>query len=219
MKAMLLAAGRGSRLKPLTDATPKALLSVGTQNLIEHNLIMLKQIGIQSVVINVCYHAKQIVDFLGDGRRYGLQIDYSYEKDQPLGTGGGIFQALPLLGEQPFVLISADVWSEFQFEDSFIHSESEAHLVFVKNPDYHPNGDYALTANGKVDFQGDKLTYAGIAKLHPCLFAHCQPGTFPLSPLLNAAIKRDAVSGELFQGRWFNVGTVEELERLRETVT
>lgn len=218
MKAMILAAGRGSRLKPLTDTVPKPLLSAGSENLMEHNLKILRNIGVRGVVINISYHAKQIMDYLGDGKRYKVDIHYSYEKDQPLGTGGGIFQALPLLGDQPFIIISADVWSEFSFGETFFESSNDAHLVFVKNPYYHTGGDYALTPEDKVSFEGKKLTYAGIAKLHPRLFANCEPGIFSLSPLLNKAIEHGKVTGELYEGCWFNVGTAKELEHLRKTV-
>ena len=145
MKAMILAAGRGARLKPLTDQTPKPLLVVGECSLIEHNLLKLRNAGITEVVINVCHCAKQIIQTLGNGQRYGLQIEYSYEEGSALGTGGGIYQALPLLGDDPFLIVSSDVWSEFAFGSSIIQSNSDLHLVLVENPYYHPKGDYALT--------------------------------------------------------------------------
>lgn len=218
MKAMILAAGRGSRLKPLTDTLPKPLLSIGSENLVEHNVKVLKQAGIDEVIINISHHAEQIVGHLGDGKRYGVTIHYSYERDRLLGTGGGIFQALPLLGNEPFIVMSADIWSDFPFDRSFIEANNEAHLIFVENPNYHPIGDYALSDEGKVIFEGPKFTYGNIAKLHPKLFANCQPGTFPLSQLFNEAISRGTVSGELYRGKWFNVGTIEELERLRKAI-
>lgn len=216
MKAMLLAAGRGSRLQPLTDTTPKPLLLAGSNSLIEYNLMALHKAGIREVVINVCHHAKQIIDRLGDGSRYGLTIAYSYEKGEVLGTGGGIYQALPLLGDEPFILVSADVWCEFPYDAAFINSNRDVHLVLVENPYYHTTGDYALANDGTVMMSGNKLTYAGIAKIHPRLFAHCKPGSFSLSPLLSDAVQRRAVTGEIYRGRWFNVGTVEELEKLRK---
>src|SRR3990167_424278 len=218
MKAMLLAAGRGSRLKPLTDTTPKALLKIGSQSLIEHNLELLVQSGIRDVIINVCHHAKQIMEFLGDGNRYGLCIQYSFEENQVLGTGGGIYQALPLLGDEPFIVVSADIWSDFPFDRAFMEANNEAHLIFVENPDYHPTGDYGLTQEGKVVLNAPKFTYANIAKLHPRLFANCQPSVFPLAQLFNEAILRGTVSGSLYRGQWFNVGTVEELSRLRQSL-
>ncbi len=218
MKAMLLAAGRGSRLKPLTDTMPKALLSVGEQNLIEHNVELLAKSGIRDIVINVCHHAEQIMDCLGDGRRYGVSIQYSHEKNHALGTGGGINRALPLLGDEPFIVVSADIWSDFPFEPSFMKADNEVHLVLVKNPYYHPTGDYALEKSGRVALHGDKLTYANIAKIHPKLFARCKPGAFPLSELFSQAILRGQVSGEVYEGKWFNVGTREELSRLKACI-
>lgn len=215
MKAMLLAAGLGTRLRPLTDAIPKPLLPVGKKTLIEYHLENIRKMGIEEVVINVFYHAKKMIDFLGDGSRYGVRITYSHEKDL-LGTGGGIYQALPLLGKDPFIIISADVWSDFAFDADFIKADQDAHLVLVENPDYHLKGDYSLTTEGKIAFTGKKFTYAGIAKLHPKLFSHCKAGAFSLSPILNQAIENQTVSGEVFQGRWFNVGTLEELEKLRK---
>ena len=215
---MILAAGRGMRLRPLTDVTPKPLLMVGSHCLIEYNLLALKKAGISDVVVNVSYHAKQIMERLGDGRRYGISIEYSFEQGDPLGTGGGIYQALPLLGDEPFIVVSADIWSQYPFTES-LSVGSDAHLVLVKNPSSHSRGDYALSdINNKVTFQGDKLTYAGIAILHPRLFHGCQSEAFSLSPLLNAAIEREAVSGEIYRGAWFNVGTIDELKRLEKTL-
>jgi MurNAc alpha-1-phosphate uridylyltransferase len=219
MKAMLLAAGRGSRLQPLTDSIPKPLLMAGSKSLIEYNLIALYNAGIREVVINVCHHAKQIIERLGDGSRYGLTIEYSFEPGEVLGTGGGIYQALHLLGNEPFILVSADIWSEFSYDDTFINANQDVHLVFVDNPYYHTKGDYALTNDGKVMMSGNKLTYAGIAKIHPRLFANSKPGAFSLSPLLNDAVQRGTATGEVYRGRWFNVGTIEELQKLRELLT
>lgn len=218
MKAMLLAAGYGSRLRPLTHKLPKALVKAGSESLIEHNLTQLSEAGIEDVVINVCHHARQIIDTLGDGKRYGVRICYSYEKDAPLGTGGGILQALPIIGSEPFILISADIWSDFTFPSSFLKHSSPAHLVFVDNPYYHPQGDYALDTTGRVTTKGNPLTYANIAKLHPDLFLGQTPGFFSLSKVLNAAIDQGIVTGEKYEGLWFNVGTLEELERLRKAL-
>jgi len=218
MKAMLLAAGRGTRLKPLTDQTPKPLLPVGPHCLIEYNLIALKHAGVEDVIINVCHHAKQIMEKLGDGKKYGLRIQYSYEKDKALGTGGGVFQALKLLGSEPFLLISSDVWSQYSFGESMLDADGELHLVLVENPIFHPKGDYALSNNGKVTMQGRKLTFSGIAKVNPRIFKGCEPGSFSISPLFNKAVERGEVSGEIYRGSWFNVGTIEELTRLKKTL-
>jgi len=215
MKAMLLAAGRGSRLKPLTDSTPKPLLTIGSVSLIEHNIQLLKQAGIHDVVINVCHHAEKIMATLGNGQRFGVNINYVQEGEHPLGTGGGILNALPVLGDEPFIVISADIWSDFAFPASFMQADSEAHLLLVDNPYYNSAGDYALNADGQLSKQGNKFNYGGIAKLQANLFTHCQRGVFSLSPLFNEAIERGAASGEYYHGSWFNVGTLQELENLR----
>lgn len=220
MKAMLLAAGRGSRLKPLTDHTPKPLLPIGDRLLIERNFEILRQAGIREVIVNVWHHAKQMIDTLGNGKRFGLTITYSYEQEDILGTAGGIRQALPILGDQPFLVLSADIWSEFSITEGFMHLQNnrDAHLLLVENPSYHQAGDYGVQSNGILNFEDPKWTYAGIATLHPRLFLNCPAGEASLSPLLNQAIKRGAVSGEVYQGMWFNVGTVQELERLRKII-
>lgn len=218
MKAMILAAGRGSRLKPLTNHTAKPLLKAGGKTLIEHNLSLLKKAGIQEVVVNVSHCATQMMDFLGDGRRYGMRLWYSEEQPLPLGTGGGIRRALPLLGKDFFVVISADIWSEFSFPSAFFEADTIAHLVLVSNPSYHVAGDYELQTTGRINLQGNKkLTYANIAKLHPTLFSHCQTDIFSLASVLEGPIQEGRVSGQYYEGRWFNVGTVEELQKLRKT--
>lgn len=215
MKAMLLAAGRGERLRPLTDTTPKPLVSAGELCLIEHSIVKLERAGIKDIVINVAYLADKIVHHLGNGEQYGVRLEYSYEGSESLGTGGGIYRALTLLGDQPFWLLSADVWSAYAEFDKVLKPNQAAHLVMVPNPDFHPQGDYAISESGRIIKATPKLTYAGIALLNPSLFIGCQPGNFSLSPLLNQAIQHDAVSGELYHGDWFNVGTIKELERLR----
>lgn len=213
MKAMLLAAGRGERLRPLTDSTPKPLLSLGAKRLIDYNLVALSRLGVTTVVINVHYHAQQFFDYLGDGSRYGLQIEYSHEKTL-LDTGGGIYQALPLLGDEPFILMSADVWSAYTFPDSFMQATSDVHVVLVDNPAYHPHGDYALTEDNVLSLTGERRTYANIAKIHPRVFAEFKSGVFPLSAVFNRVIERGVATGEYYTGPWFNVGTVVELEQL-----
>ncbi len=217
MKAMLLAAGRGKRMRPLTDKTPKALIPVGPHRLIEYNLFKLKAAGVKEVVINVSYLANQITRFIGDGSRYGLNVVYSYEPGECLGTGGGVFQALPLLGDEPFLLLSADIWSDCAFDKIHFAQGKEAHLIMVHNPSYHSGGDYGLDEMGLLSLHTPKFTYSGMSVVHPKLFKHCKAGIFSLSPLINDAIKRGCVSGELYSGRWFNVGTPEQLKLLGET--
>jgi MurNAc alpha-1-phosphate uridylyltransferase len=220
MKAMLLAAGRGERMKPLTDTVPKPLVTVGSSTLIEYNLARLQQAGVRDVVINVSYLGDKIIDHLGDGQRYGLNIVYSQEPDTPLGTGGGIYQALPLLGEDPFIVLSSDVWTDYPLEQLFDQVASDAHLIVVDNPSFHPTGDYGLTAAGYLDIKtSPKYTYASFGVLHPRLFRDSAPGCHAVSPLLEAAMARQAVTGELYRGQWFNVGTAVELNRLSAQLT
>jgi MurNAc alpha-1-phosphate uridylyltransferase len=217
MKAMLLAAGLGTRMRPLTDHTPKPLLPVAGRPLIEHHLLRLRQAGFEEVVINHAWLGQQIEDYLGDGRRYGLAIRYSAE-GQPLETGGGILRALPLLGGAPFVVMSSDIWIDFPLARLRTIETAGAHLVLVPNPEHHPGGDFLLRGNGGVvelggGVTGTALTYSGLGVLHPQLFEGCQAGAFPLRPLLLRGMKAGAVTGECHSGQWLDVGTPE---RLRE---
>lgn len=215
MKAMILAAGKGERMRPLTDRIPKALAPLGDQRLIEPLLCALSRAGIQDVVINVCHFGEQIIAYLEEGRRYGLRIRYSDERETgALETGGGVYRALPLLGERPFLSLSADIVTDFPFASLIQKSlEGLAHLVFVKNPDFHPTGDFHLSPQGHVTFDGDnRLTFANIAVLHPQLFARCSPGKFPLIQVFRDAIAQGAVTGEQYRGKWHNVGTLQQLQ-------
>lgn len=215
MKAMILAAGEGRRLRPLTETTPKPLLKAGNHCLIEYHLLRLKQAGITEVVINVSYLAERIPEFLGDGARYGLKLQYSIEPAL-LGTGGGIFKALPLLGEEPFLLLSADIWSEYDYSEALLRSNNDAHLVLVENPEYHTRGDYGLDSAARIVRSAPLYTFAGIAKINPKIFSHSAAGNFSIAPLIEASIAKQKVSGELFHGAWFNVGTLQELEKLNK---
>jgi len=217
MKAMLLAAGRGERMKPLTDHLPKPLISVGTKTLIENNIERLRQAGIKEIIINVSYRADQIINYIGDGRRFGVHIAYSKEPNNPLGTGGGILKALSFFEGKPFLVLNSDVWTDFPFGELLqVGAASDAHLVLVKNPDFHKKGDYCLLETGELELEGPpKLTYAGFGVMHPRLFAPCKPGYFSFVPLIDAAIKRSAVTGCYYKGLWFNVGTVKELDSLK----
>lgn len=216
MKAMILAAGRGLRLRPLTDTTPKPLILVAGKPLIVYQILKLAKIGIKEIVINVSYRAKQIIDTLGDGRAYGVKIDYSFEPTA-LETGGGICQALPILGPDPFIVLSADVWIDFFLERLLSHSLSNfalAHLVLVDNPNFHPQGDFHLTDNGLLSLdQPTKLTFASLGIYDPALFTG-KSGSFPLSSVLCEYIAKKKITGEFYKGSWFNVGTATELERL-----
>lgn len=214
MKAMILAAGRGKRMQPLSDNIPKPLLEVAGKPLLAHHLLALAKMGIREVVINLSHLAQQIQQVIGDGSAYNLQVHYSLEPDA-LETGGGIYQALPLLGANPFLVVSADIWTDFPFHNLPHELNGNlAHLVLVDNPSYHSNGDFVLQ-NGKLLNEGmPKFTFANIGIYHPDLFKDCHPGTFPLVNLLRPAITQDKVTGEHYQGEWVNVGTPEEWEKL-----
>ena len=213
MKAMILAAGKGERLRPLTLTTPKPLIKVADTPLIEHHIRRLAAAGITELVINHAWLGEKIERYLGDGSRWGVSIQYSAETE-PLETGGGILQALPLLGSQPFILLNGDVWTDYDFsalrQTALLEGQQLAHLVLVDNPEHHPLGDFAL-AQGQVQLKGECLTYSGIALLDPRLLSHCAPGAFKLAPLLKQAISAGKVSGEHYAGRWIDVGTVERL--------
>ena len=212
---MVLAAGRGERMRPLTDQVPKPLLTVGGKPLIVYHLEKLSRLGVKQVVINLAWLGGQIRAALGDGARWGLQIHYSDEGEQALETGGGIYQALPLLGAQPFLVVNADVFTEFDFSAIRIAPEALAQLVLVANPMHHPRGDFALI-NGRVQEQGGaRWTYSGIGLYRPELFASCSPGKFPLLPLLRRAIAGGRLQGQVFDGAWSDVGSVERLAALQ----
>jgi MurNAc alpha-1-phosphate uridylyltransferase len=220
MKAMILAAGKGERMRPLTLHTPKPLIKAGGVPLIDYHLRALAAAGFSEVVINHAWLGQQIEDYLGDGARYGLRIVYSAE-GEPLETGGGILKALPLLGDQPFVLISADVFIDYPYAELRRPLTGLAHLVMVDNPAHHPTGDFTLRAGQISAAQAAQstLTYSGVAVLAPQLFAGCVPSAFKLVDLLRRAISQEQVSGEHFSGSWVDVGTHErlaEVERLLE---
>ncbi|CAK13387.1 N-acetylmuramate alpha-1-phosphate uridylyltransferase MurU [Pseudomonas entomophila] len=212
MKAMILAAGKGERMRPLTLHTPKPLVPAAGKPLIEYHLEALARAGITDVVINHAWLGQQIEDHLGDGGRFGLSIRYSPE-GEPLETGGGIFKALPLLGDDPFLLVNGDIWTDYDFRSLNAPLQGLAHLVLVDNPGHHGRGDFRLQEGQVVD--GDDspgtLTFSGISVLDPALFDGCQTGAFKLAPLLRKAMAEGQVSGEHFSGRWVDVGTLERL--------
>ncbi|MDA1107255.1 MAG: nucleotidyltransferase family protein [Proteobacteria bacterium] len=214
MKAMILAAGRGERMRPLTDHTPKPLLRAGGRMLIEYHIEALVRAGVREIVINHAHLGANIEQALGDGRRYGAVIVYSAEGDQPLETGGGIYQALPLLGAAPFVVVNADIWTDYPFARLPRVPEGLAHLVLADNPPHHNSGDFVLRAGQVCEDDGPKLTFSGIGVYRPELFADCQAGAFPLAPLLRTAMSAKAVSGEHYRGRWIDIGTPERLREL-----
>jgi MurNAc alpha-1-phosphate uridylyltransferase len=215
LRAMVLAAGRGERMRPLTDQLPKALLSVRGKALIVYHLEKLSLLGVREVVINLAWLGDRIRAALGHGERWNLRIQYSDEGQSALETGGGIYRALPLLGSDPFLVVNADVFSDFDFGSLRIEPSALAQLVFVANPAQHPEGDFALR-EGRVQEQGSsRWTYSGIGLIRPELFEGCSAGRFPLLPLFRRAIAAGRVGGQLHTGLWSDVGTVERLAALQ----
>lgn len=220
MKAMILAAGKGERLRPLTLHTPKPLVQAGGTPLIEYHVRALARAGFDELVINHAWLGEQIEAYLGSGDRFDVRISYSAE-GEPLETGGGIHRALPLLGEQPFVIVNGDIWTDYDFTALRPSLNGLAHLVLVDNPAHHPGGDFALIEGKVVEGAGssEALTYSGLAVLHPQLFAGCSAGAFKLAPLLRHAMATGQVTGERYSGAWIDVGTHErlaEVERILE---
>jgi MurNAc alpha-1-phosphate uridylyltransferase len=217
MKAMILAAGKGERMRPLTLHTPKPLLPAAGVPLIEHQVRALMAAGYTELVINHAWLGEQIEAYLGDGARFGASIRYSPE-GEPLETGGGIYKALPLLGEAPFAVVNGDVWARYDYSALRLPSGALAHLVMVDNPAHHPTGDFAL-AQGRLHelpAPGQALTYSGIAVLAPALFDGCTQGAFKLAPLLRRAMAEGRVTGEYFSGPWVDVGTPERLAQVEQ---
>ncbi|MGB5211367.1 MAG: nucleotidyltransferase family protein [Gammaproteobacteria bacterium] len=217
---MILAAGRGERMRPLTDTVPKPLLPVAGKPLLEWHLQTLADAGFRQVVINVSWLAEAVIAAVGDGHRWGLEIHISNEGEPPLETGGGIFQALPRLGSGPFLVINGDVWSDVDLSALRMPEHSLAHLLMVPNPAHHPEGDFHLH-HGRLSAQppGRRLTFSGIGLYRPALFAECRPGRFALAPLLSNAMAEGRVSGQIHTGVWQDVGTVDRLRALRDSLS
>ncbi|MGH8495158.1 MAG: N-acetylmuramate alpha-1-phosphate uridylyltransferase MurU [Gammaproteobacteria bacterium] len=218
MRAMILAAGRGERMRPLTDRVPKPLFEAGGATLLDHHLRSLANAGVEEVVINLAWQGALIREHAGDGSTWGLKIVYSDEGDTPLETGGGIHRALESLGTGPFWVVNGDVWSDYRFAPIALSPDDLAHLVLVENPPHHPQGDFALDAD-RVRADGEpSLTFSGIGLYRAALFEHCKAGAFPLAPLLREAMANDRVGGERYAGRWFDVGTPARLAELRSAL-
>ena len=225
--ALIFAAGIGERMRPLTDRTPKPLLEVNDKPLIVWHLEKLAALGVHYVVINTSYLADQFPDVLGDGSRWGLRIRYAFEGPTPLETGGGMLNALPLLGPEPFLVINGDVWCDVDFSTLPAEPKGDAHLLLIDNPEHHAAGDFTLNADGALHREGPaRLTYSGIGVYRPELLnawqslvgdnegVQAKPPRFKLLPLLLAAMQRDAVTGTHFKGAWTDVGTPERLAAL-----
>jgi len=227
VKALVLAAGLGERMRPLTNTTPKPLLPAGGKPLIAWHLEKFAAMGIRDVVVNTSWLAPRFPEVLGDGERWGVRLHYSYEGPVPLETGGGMLRALPLLGDAPFLAVNGDVWTDFDFALLPHAPRGVAHLAMVDNPPQHPQGDFALLEDGRVvDGGAPRFTFAGIGVYRPELFddwrsiigdapgANEDPPRFRTPPLLRAAMARGAVDGTHHRGRWTDVGTPERLAEL-----
>jgi N-acetyl-alpha-D-muramate 1-phosphate uridylyltransferase len=220
MKAMILAAGRGERMRPLSDKVPKCLLEVRGKSLIVRLVESLARSGVRDIVINHAHLGHMIEAALGDGRRFGVAIRYSHEPEA-LETAGGIAKALPMLGEAPFLAVNSDIFCDFDFSALVARAPGRqlAHLVLVANPPHHPHGDFSLRGSRVGDDDGSKWTFSGIGLYQPALFAGVTPGSKgQLAPLLRAAMARGLVSGELHRGEWHDVGTPQRLAELNEPV-
>ena len=223
MKAMILAAGMGNRMRPLTLHTPKPLLEVGGKPLIVWHIEKLQKIGVQEIVINTAWLGEKLADALGDGSQFGVKILWSHE-GEGLETAGGIINALPLLGNAPFILVNGDVWTTMDFAPllNVQLQDALAHLVLVENPVQHPQGDFTLAANKAYTFEqarsGENLTYSGVAVMHPQMFNGLESGKRPLAPLLKQAMQQEKISAQKLQGVWVDVGTPERLNALDQQI-
>tara|TARA_A100001015_G_C15014912_1_gene725012 strand:- start:1397 stop:2059 length:663 start_codon:yes stop_codon:yes gene_type:complete len=215
MKAFILAAGRGERLRPLTENTPKPLIKIRSKPLIEYHLERLAQDGFREVVINLHYLGEHIRSHIGDGNKWNLSVQYSTEPEG-LEAAGGIVQALPLLGNKPFLMISADIWSDFPFGSLLNHNTETAHCITVDNPDHHPSGDFFLNDGHirKAGAQKERVTYANIGVFHPKLFIHYEKGVRSLGSVLSETLDTQCITGKHYKGIWRNVTTPEDVIKL-----
>ena len=217
MMAMILAAGRGERMRELTDACPKALVEVGGRPLIEHRLEALSKAGFDNVVINLGWHGEQIAERVGSGAAWGMTAAYSPEGDNILETGGGIHRALPLLGNDPFLVVNADVFTDMPMPTA-LADDALGHLVLVRTPEHKAVGDFDLVDGRIAIAETPALTFSGIAIYRPEFFAGCEPGRFPLAPMLMDAAREGRLTGEVYEGLWVDVGTPERLEAINRSL-
>lgn len=213
-KIMILAAGRGERLKPLTNKKPKALIEVRGKPLITHHIEKCAACGYSDIVINLAYLGNQIQDYLGDGSQYGVNISYSPECEGGLETGGGIVNALPLLGDDPFITINADVYTDYDLNALPELNGKLAHLVLVENPNHNLKGDFGLNKENLIITQLPSHTFAGIAKYHPDVFKGKQAVKQSVVPMIKHNAKKELVSGEIYSGMWYDIGTPERLAQV-----
>ena len=215
MRAMILAAGRGERLRPLTDRVPKSLVEVRGESLLERHLKNVRAAGIRTVVINLGWLGEQIVRRVGSGKRYGLDVIYSDEGDNILETGGGIHKALPHLGNDPFLVVNADIYTDMPVSDLQLGDSYLGHLVMVPTPDYRNRGDFDIEEGLIRNGENAAHTFSGVAVYRPEFFADCEAGRFPLAPMLREAADRGQLSGSLYDGLWADIGTPERLSALQ----
>lgn len=211
MMAMILAAGRGERMRPLTDTTPKPLLKVQNKPLIVYQVEALAVAGVKQIVINTGRLGEQIQDYLGSGETYGVSIQYSHEGDEPLETAGGIYKALPLLESEYFIVTNADIFTDFDYRALPRQIETDAHLVLVGNPTHNSKGDFALEEEYVLNEGADKFTYSGIGLYSHAFFKGCVAGKAPLAPMLRQSAEARRLSGQYFAGLWNDIGTPERL--------
>ena len=210
MKAMILAAGRGNRLSPLTDKIPKPLVKVGKRTLIEHHIKKCAEAGFESVIINTAHLGEQIHKHLGDGNRFNIPIHYSDEGEQALETAGGIAYALPLLGDQPFLVISSDIYCDIPFNAHFQLTSVHMHLIMVNNPKHHTKGDFTAKQVNLNYPDAERYTYSGIAYVNPSLFTY-EKRAYPLIDVIKQCVNNKSISSELHTGLWMDVGTADRL--------
>jgi MurNAc alpha-1-phosphate uridylyltransferase len=219
-KAMILAAGLGQRMRPLTDNLPKPMLNAGGKPLLQYHLEALSKIGVSHVIINLAYLGDKIRAFVGTGERFGLRVSYS-EEPEPLETAGALLHALPLLGDEPFILLNGDVWTNYPLNTLAkyaLAADEDAHLVLVDNPEFHPTGDFSPNHQGRLEVNSalPKFTFAGISLIHPRLISTYpqQRNKFPLGEVLRFAIAQNRISAEVYRGNWSDAGTPERLTQL-----
>lgn len=215
MKAMILAAGRGERLRPLTDTVPKSLVEVRGQSLLGRHLRNLHDGGVEEVVINLGWLGDRIRRRVGDGARYGLRVEYSDEGDNVLETGGGIHKALPLLGDEPFLVVNADIFTAMPIPEIDLKNNDLGHLVLVPSPPYRASGDFTLEDGHIRNGESPTLTFSGVAMYRPELFEDCEAGRFSIVPLLRRAADAGRLQGSLYEGDWADIGTPERLAALQ----
>lgn len=214
---MILAAGRGERMRPLTDTVPKPLLEVGGKALIVWHVEKLAACGFKEIIINVAYLGYKIIEVLGDGSTWHVQIKYSDEQNEgALESAGGIIKALPLLGNEPFLVVNADIWCDYEFNSAFNLKDKLAHLILVPNPKHNPKGDFGLNGSLLLNEADIKYTFCGIGYYSPELFEGLTYGKSALAPLFRTAIDKEKISGSLYNGKWYDIGTPQRLKMINE---